>query len=515
MISIFIVEDEAIVALDLKNNLEHLGYSILGIAPSGEDVLEKLKNTKPDLIILDIKLQGALDGIDTAAIINKHYKIPFIFLSAYSDEGIIERAKLVEPYGYIIKPFASNNLRTSIEIAMYRVKMNNELLKLEMQLRQSEKLKAVGNLAGGIAHDFNNILTVILGYTTLIDEKLSLNEDIRSDIDGIRTAALRASSLTKHLLAFSRKQVFNPEFIEMDALIENISKMVSRIIPDNIVLNIISDPESLFVYIDQVQIEQVLLNLVINAKDAMPGGGTLKIQSKLIDLKQKLLVTTGTIPKGNYVTISVTDNGTGISPDIIDHIFDPFFTTKAIQKGTGLGLASVYGIIEQSEGYIDVVSDPDNGSVFRIYLKACNKTNLSSKNLYQGEKENYRGTETILVIEDEDEIRKLIVKILSSNGYRVYESSNPGEAILLSENKSMIYNLLITDIFMPLMNGIQLVERLHTMGKHFETIFISGHENELVESMGIKIDSKNFMSKPFQWEELLANVRSTLDGTED
>lgn len=515
MTSIFIVEDEAVVALDLKNNLEQIGYHILGIAASGENILENLKKIKPDLIIIDIKLQGPLDGIDTADIINKHYKIPFIFLSAYSDEAVIERAKLVEPYGYIIKPFSNNNLRISIEMAMHRVNMNKQLFKLEMQLRQSEKLKAVGNLAGGIAHDFNNILTVILGYTTLIDEKLNLNENIKPEIKGIRTAALRANSLTKHLLTFSRKQILSPDFIEIDILLENISQMVSRIIPENIIYNLICDSESQLVYIDQVQIEQVLLNLVINAKDAMPEGGTLIIQSKLKDLKQKLLVTTGTIPKGKYVCISIEDNGTGISPDIIDLIFDPFFTTKALQKGTGLGLASVYGIVEQSNGYIDVISEPGAGSVFRVYLQAHDTTTIPLKNQHHQKQENFKGTETVLVVEDEDEIRKIIVKILSTNGYRVYEASNPGEAILISENKSMNYDLLITDIFMPLMNGKQLVERLNTMGRKFKTIYISGHVNKLVESMDIKIDSKNFLSKPFQWEELLAKARQTLDGTED
>ncbi|MCK5153200.1 MAG: response regulator, partial [Spirochaetales bacterium] len=327
MINIFLVEDEAIVALDLKNNLERLGYNIIGSATSGEEALAIFEKLKPDLVILDIKLQGPLDGIDTAAIINKRYKIPFIFLSAYSDEGIIERAKHVEPYGYIIKPFGSNNLRTSIEMAIHRVEMKTEVTKLEMQLRQSEKLKAVGNLAGGIAHDFNNILTVILGYATLIDEKLSNNENIESDIEGIRTAALRANSLTRHLLAFSRKQVLNPEFIEINVIIKNISKMIYRLIPENIILNIITDSESQAVYIDQAQIEQVLLNLVINAKDAMPEGGVLDIKSRVLRLKKQLHVTTGTIPKGNYVCISVKDNGTGISSDDINHIFDPFFTT--------------------------------------------------------------------------------------------------------------------------------------------------------------------------------------------
>lgn len=515
MISIFLVEDEAIVALDLKNHLERLGYSVLGSVPSGEEALDLLKELKPDLIIMDIKLQGKLDGIDTAAILNKRYGIPFIILSAYSDEGIIERAKHVEPYGYIIKPYRNNNLRASIEMAMYRAKMKNEVIKLEMQLRQSEKLKAVGNLAGGIAHDFNNILTVILGYTTLIDEKLSLNENIKSDIEGIRTAALRANSLTKHLLAFSRKQVLNPELVEIKVIIENMSRMISRLIPENIKFNIISDYDSQIVFIDQAQIEQVLLNLLLNAKDAMPEGGTLVLKSKITRLEKHLQVTTGTIKKGNYVCISVQDNGSGISYEDFNHIFDPFFTTKPLNKGTGLGLASVYGIIEQSGGYIDVQSEPGKGASFTLYLEASSKSFMKADSTERASKESFKGTESILVVEDQDEIRELVVKMLITNGYQTLESSNPGEAILLSENKDMKFDLLITDVFMPLMNGKQLSERLHSMGKQFKTIFISGYESHTVENTGIDTVSKKYLSKPFQGDDILALVRRTLDGKVD
>lgn len=514
MISIFLVEDEAIVALDLKNNLERLGYTILGTSPSGEEALEKFNSIKPDLIILDIKLQGPLDGIDTAEILNKRFEIPFIFLSAYSDEGIIERAKHVDPFGYIIKPFGSNNLRTTIEMAMHRVEMKSAVVKLEMQLRQSEKLKAVGNLAGGIAHDFNNILTVILGYATLIDEKLSNNENIESDIEGIRSAALRANSLTKHLLAFSRKQVLNPEYVKINVIIENISKMISRIIPENIILTINTDSESQVVYIDQAQIEQVLINLVLNAKDAMSEGGLLDIKTKVIRLDKQLHVTTGTIPKGSYVCLSVKDNGIGISSDDFNHIFDPFFTTKPLYKGTGLGLASVYGIVEQSGGFIDVRSRPGKGALFTIYLGTSDKKILVSNNLEQ-KKENLNGSETIFIVEDDEEIRKLIVNMLNTSGYQIYESSNPGEAILLSENKEMNYDLLLADVFMPLMNGMVLSERLRTMGKKFKTVFISGYESSMVINMGIDINRNNFLSKPFQCIDLLRIVRRTLDGIVD
>ncbi len=515
MINIFLIEDEAIVALDLKTNLERIGYSVIGSVPSGEEALNLLDKLKPDLIITDIKLQGDLDGIDVAEILNKKYGIPFIILSAYSDEGIIERAKHVEPYGYIIKPFGPNNLRASIEMAMYRAKMKIEVNKLELQLRQSEKMKAVGTLAGGIAHDFNNILTVILGYTTLINEKLLLNENINSDIEGIRTAALRANSLTKHLLAFSRKQVLNPDFVTSNFIVENISKMVARLIPENIILSVINNSESQGVFIDQSQIEQVLLNLVINAKDAMPNGGSLVLKSEICHLTEKLLVTTGTVPAGSYICISVKDNGTGISAEDYNHIFDPFFTTKSLHKGTGLGLASVYGIIKQSGGYIDVISESGKGSEFIVYLEISNKSAPISDIITKEEKAGLRGTETVLVVEDDEEIRKLIVKLLNVNGYEVIESSNPGEAILLSENKEISFDLLITDVFMPLMNGKRLSDRLKEMGKHFLTVFISGYEDKKVIKLGINTNSKKYLSKPFQWMELLSIVRLTLDGKID
>jgi len=512
MISILIVEDESVVALDLKKNLERIGYSVSNTVSSGEEVLKKLKLQKPDLIILDIKLRGKLDGIETAGIINKQYGIPFIILSAYSDDRIIERAKSVEPYGYIIKPFGINNLRASIEMAMYRAKMKSEVIKLEAQLRQSEKMKAVGTLAGGIAHDFNNILTVILGYTTLADEKILNRENISADIAGIRTAALRANSLTKHLLAFSRKQILNPEYVEADNIVGNISRMVTRIVPENILLSVIPNAENQLIFIDKAQLEQVVLNLILNAKDAMKNGGSLVLSSHIVCLEKDKVVTTGSIPKGNYITISIKDDGIGISQEDMEHIFDPFFTTKSLHEGTGLGLSTVYGIIKQSSGYIDVASKINEGTKFTIYLEASSKVNVEEIHLQNKSTNNYKGTETIFVVEDEEEIRKLIIKMLNSNGYQTVEASNPGEALLICENKNIFFDLLLTDVFLPLMSGHQLSKRLNGQGKNFKTIYISGYENKMVKNMGVDTGSENFLAKPFQWAELLALVRHTLDG---
>jgi len=512
MISILIVEDESVVALDLKKNLERIGYSVIATVSSGAEVLEKLQLEKPDLIILDIKLRGKLDGIEIAGIINIQYGIPFIFLSAYSDERIIERAKCVEPYGYIIKPFGINNLRASIEIAMYRAKMKSEVITLEAQLRQSEKMKAVGTLAGGIAHDFNNILTVILGYATLADEKILNRENISTEIAGIRTAALRANSLTKHLLAFSHKQILNPEYVETDNIVGNISRMVTRIIPENISLSVIPNAENQLIFIDKAQIEQVVLNLILNAKDAMKTGGSLVLSSQIVCLEKTKIVTTGRIPKGNYITISIKDDGIGISQEDLDHIFDPFFTTKSLHEGTGLGLSTVYGIIEQSSGYIDVSSKINEGTQFTIYLESSSKVNVKEIHLQDKSTNNYKGTETIFVVEDDGEIRKIIIKMLNLNGYQTVEASNPGEALLICENKNIIFDLLITDVFLPLMNGHQLSERLNGQGKKFKTIYISGYENKMVKNMGVDTGSDIFLAKPFQWAELLALVRHTLDG---
>ncbi len=512
MISILIVEDESVVALDLKKNLERIGYSVIATVSSGAGVLEKLQLEKPDLIILDIKLRGKLDGIEIAGIINIQYGIPFIFLSAYSDERIIERAKCVEPYGYIIKPFGINNLRASIEIAMYRAKMKSEVITLEAQLRQSEKMKAVGTLAGGIAHDFNNILTVILGYATLADEKILNRENISTEIAGIRTAALRANSLTKHLLAFSRKQILNPEYVETDNIVGNISRMVTRIIPENISLSVIPNAENQLIFIDKAQIEQVVLNLILNAKDAMKTGGSLVLSSQIVCLEKTKVVTTGRIPKGNYITISIKDDGIGISQEDLEHIFDPFFTTKSLHEGTGLGLSTVYGIIEQSSGYIDVSSKINEGTQFTIYLESSSKGNVKEIHLQDKSTNNYKGTETIFVVEDDGEIRKIIIKMLNLNGYQTVEASNPGEALLICENKNIIFDLLITDVFLPLMNGHQLSERLNGQGKKFKTIYISGYENKMVKNMGVDTGSDIFLAKPFQWAELLALVRHTLDG---
>ncbi|MBN2656434.1 MAG: response regulator [Spirochaetales bacterium] len=606
--SILIVEDEAIVSLDLSMLLENAGYEINRVCQSSDDLfLDFEKYPRPDLILMDINIKGILDGLDSSLKIKELYDIPVIFLTAYADKITLEKAKNSYPYGYIIKPYDKRRLLVIIEMALNIIDLEEKLkerealfvstfdsiddaviicdkeniikymnpashkltgpgdfanrlfdevfpldysvnrqrgdfrdfegnirtleikqtflrgnlrnqgtsvrilsditlqLYLETQLRESHKMEAVGRLAGGVAHDFNNLLTVIMGYCSLILDNTALMDaepSLENDIKGIQQTSKKAVKLTKQLLTFSENQVHNPRNIDLNSIIIDLERIFDRMVPDLIELEIGLTGSDTIISIDPVQMEQILINLVVNSRDAIIGSGKIKISTEVVQIDRKTFLRSGELPAGIYVKISVEDNGSGIPAEIQSMIFEPFFSTKG-GKGIGLGLSTVYGIIQHSGGYIDLKSSVGSGTVFDLYFARQESVN-PGKSDGKRSAVNDLGNESVLVVEEDDFVRSIMVRILRNKKYNVTDTGYAGEALLLCEKRNRPFDLLVTDLFMPLISGEELSERISIFSPSLKTIFTS-----TAHVGNSKLD--HFIQKPFDPDDFSVLVRKCLD----
>ncbi|HXT19474.1 MAG TPA: ATP-binding protein [Thermoanaerobaculia bacterium] len=380
---------------------------------------------------------------------------------------------------------------------------------LEEQLLQAQKIEAVGQLAGGVAHDFNNLLTVILGYCELAELRVEESAGVRGDLGEIRRAAARAASLTRQLLAFSRKQVLQPEVVFPNDEVRELEPMLRRLIGENVELSTALAPNAGRVLVDRNQLHQVLVNLLVNARDAMPNGGKLLVETKNRELDDEYArVHPGARP-GSYVMIAVSDTGTGMDESVKSRIFEPFFTTKERGKGTGLGLSMVYGLVKQSGGYIWVYSEPGHGTTFKLFLPRVDST-AEARHGTEPVHEELTGTESVLVAEDEEVVRGLVVRLLQLRGYHVLEADH-GEAALDAAEIAGDLHLLITDVVMPDMNGRDLADRLLRRRPGLKVLFISGYTDDSIVSHGVLDPGVELLEKPFTAEVLARRVREILD----
>src|SRR5262249_6414474 len=380
---------------------------------------------------------------------------------------------------------------------------------LEEQLRQSQKMEAIGQLAGGVAHDFNNLLTAILGYSDLLLSQLNPSDSLCTDIEEIKRAGERASSLTKQLLAFSRKQILQPRVLELNETVADTDKMLQRLIGEDIELVISLDPALGRVKADPGQIEQILLNLAVNARDAMPEGGKLTIETANVDLDQAYARDHVAVQAGPYVMLAVSDTGCGMSSEVQAQIFEPFFTTKDQGKGTGLGLSTVYGIVKQSGGHIEVKSELGRGTSFQIYLPAVAEPADPLSKLRAGPP-IVRGTETILLVEADALVRNLAREILTALGYRVLAATDGFEALRVQAQEQGPIHLLVTDVLMPHMNGPQLAKRLQQVLPDIGVLFLSGYTADAAVRQGLRAEAA-FLQKPFSPDALARKTRDVLD----
>ena len=381
---------------------------------------------------------------------------------------------------------------------------------LEKQLSMAAKMEAVGRLSGGIAHDFNNLLGVIIGYSQVLRRKLDPNSPLKEHAEEVEKAANRAVSLTRQLLAFSRQQILTLAVVDLNSLVSDMQKMLPRLIGEDVVVDIDLDPLLGRIKADQGQIEQVVMNLAVNARDAMPNGGKVQIETGNREFDELYCSEHPGAKPGRYVMLAMTDTGAGMTPETLAHIFEPFFTTKEVGKGTGLGLATVYGIVKQSGGYIWVDSAPGIGSSFQIYLPRVEEN--VSKTAADVPTDNLRGTETILLVEDADALRKLARSFLTEHGFQVIVASNGEEALRVAEKHGRPVDLLVTDVVMPGMNGRALADRLLIKQPKLKVLYISGYTDSFIAGHGVLEEGTFLLHKPFTEEVLIRKVRDVLDG---
>ncbi|MGA9770646.1 MAG: response regulator [Blastocatellia bacterium] len=382
--------------------------------------------------------------------------------------------------------------------------------RLEEQLLQSQKMESIGRLAGGVAHDFNNLLTAIIGYSQLLLRRLDKNDPSFPEVEEIMKSGQSAAALTSQLLAFSRKQVVQPQVLDLNTIVANIEKMLRRLIGEDVELTTMLEPQLVSIKADPNHIEQILLNLAVNARDAMPEGGKLMIETANVYLDESYANQHIGAEAGRYVMLAVSDTGIGMNKQTQSQIFEPFFTTKEKGKGTGLGLSTVYGIVKQSEGNIWVYSEPGHGTIFKVYLPQCDESvdpSCSNETLSRA----VGGSETVLLVEDERAVRKLTRKILEESGYQVLEATHADEAVTISNDHEGAIHMMITDMVMPHTNGHDLAERLSALRPEMKLLYMSGYtENRAIDKI-LKNQAIAFLEKPFSVEGLLNKVRNVLN----
>lgn len=393
-----------------------------------------------------------------------------------------------------------------------RKQAEDEKIKLESQLRQAQKMESIGRLAGGVAHDFNNMLCVILGYTELLKTKWPADHAFLDDLSIIEKAAIHARDITHQLLAFSRKQIIQPKPIQLNQLITDTIKTLPRLIGEDIDLRFYPGKNLWKINFDPTQIDQILINLSVNSRDAMPNGGNLTIETSNIEIDEFFCRNHVESTIGQFVRLTVSDTGIGMNAETLSHIYEPFFTTKEFGKGTGLGLATVYGIVKQNGGFINVYSESGQGTVFHVYLPRMKDEDNAPK--IEETAPARTGSENVLLVEDNDLVRSMASKMLESLGYTVYASENPMKALAFCETSHSPIDLLITDVIMPDMSGVELHNKIATLQPTIKVLFISGYTANVIAHRGVLDEGVHYLPKPFNRNELAQKVKEALSGTE-
>jgi PAS domain S-box-containing protein len=636
MARILIVEDETIVAMDIAATLRRLQYEVVGMVGTGAAAIESAQSKKPDLILMDIRLKGAMDGIEAASIIQRQNPTPIVFLTAHADVDTLERAKAASPYGYLVKPFDESALHRTLEIALQRVATDKagredaldalwhseerfrlivdaikgyalfiidlegriaswntgaermtgfsaedvlgksvtvlrppdavaedleplfarirrdgsaewddvgikrdgsrylphvyctsmlnragevigyvsvtrdvtEQRNLEAQLAQAQKLESLGQLAGGVAHDFNNMLMVIFARCEMLLRQLP-SEKHRQFVADIRSAAMKNRDLTQQLLAAARQQVLEPQDVNLNDVITSAIQLLAPTLGEQITIQSQTESSLWSVYADAGKLHQVLLNLAINARDAMPRGGTLTIESRNVQVDSAYARQHIGLHADDYVALIVSDTGSGIPREVRDRIYDPFFTTKEAGRGTGLGLAVVRGIVEQTGGLIWMYSEEGRGTTFKIFFPRHAAS--VPREVDAEEEAPRRGRETILLVEDEELLRSILRETLEEQGYQVLEARTPPEALLISDRFTDPIQLMLTDVIMPGMTGRQLAEVMVQTRPQIRIIFMSGYSsNAVMNHTALPLDVR-YLEKPIMTNVLLRAIRATLD----
>jgi len=507
---VLIVEDSASDAELMLRALRQGGFEVVQERVQTADAMRAALARQPwDVVLSDYSLPhfdapGALAVVRATA-----PDLPFIVVSGSVGEDTAVAVMQAGADDYIMKD-RLQRLAPAVTRAVEGAAVRQERHQLEEQLQHSQRMEAVGRLAGGIAHDFNNVLTAVLGSIELLLLDAPTDRPHREELDVIRDAATRARDLIRQLLAFSARQVLQPMVVDLNRLVKDIAKMLRRLIGEDIVLETALAPGLGAVRVDTGQIEQVLVNLAVNARDAMPQGGRLTIETGNVEVDGTRAPPVQGVATGRYVRLQVSDNGAGMDVEVQAHLFEPFFTTKPRGKGTGLGLATVYGIVRQSGGHIGVESTPGRGATFRIYLPRVDAP-LDPTGEPHPVAAPAAGNETVVLAEDERLVRVLAQKVLERAGYRVLVAAGGAEALALAERNDGPIHLLLTDVVMPEMTGRELARRLTSLRPGLRVLYMSGYADEAVAQHGVLDPGTAFLQKPFTPEALAKKVRGVLD----
>ncbi len=469
-------------------------------------------------------LRGSLSALSqTFGVLSKVVQHPLTNGAAYeievpSNRGLISSARNAYHWIFAARSTAEELRRTHVELHQRCIELEREIevrsraeterVRLEKQLRQAQKMEAVGRLAGGVAHDFNNLLSVILSNASLVLEDLEPMNPLRTDIEEIKKAGDRAADLTKQLLAFSRQQVLEPKVLDLNEVVRGMDKMIRRLVGEDVEVFTTARPDLGRIKADPGHIEQVILNLAVNARDAMPRGGRLTMETGNAELDETYAAEHVGVTPGAYVMLAVSDTGIGMDKATQDRIFEPFFTTKAKGKGTGLGLSTVFGIVQQSGGSIWVYSEPNQGTTFKVFLPLTNEVEQPVTPVRLG---SLRGSETVLLVEDDDQVRAVALGILSRNGYRILEGRNANEALQLSARHEGPIELLLTDVVMPHMSGSELADKLVEGRPDTRVLYMSGYTDEAIVHHRVVAPGVTLLQKPLTPEGLLRKVREVLE----
>ena len=508
---VLIIEDSDDDAAMVLRELKRANYDIEFKRVDSADSLKSLAASQNwDLLISDFSMPG-FSGVDALKLVRSMgCDAPFIFVSGTMGEDTAVAALKDGAQDYIIKTNLKR-LVPAVQRELREAEEHRQRKRLEQHVLQLQKFEAIGRLAGGVAHDFNNLLGVILGQSEILLQR-SRDPGITHGLEMILQSARRGASLTRQLLAFGRRQMLEPKVLNLNAVLADVEKLLQRVIGEDIELDFQTHAKIGSVRADPGQLEQVIVNLAANARDAMMAGGKLTIATSNVDLDEAYVDRRAVVPPGRYVQLVVSDTGCGMDRETQSHIFEPFFTTKEQGKGTGLGLATVYGIVKQSGGYIWVYSEPGHGTTFKIYLPLVEAAGESLRHVEPSEKLP-RGSETILVVEDDSSLREVTGEFLKSSGYTVIAAESPDQALHLAQSHNGPIDFLLTDVILPKMNGRELAARIGAARPSIKVLYVSGYADGIVRdgSHGPLQEGLAFLQKPCSRGELTRKVREILD----
>lgn len=507
-LNVLLIEDSFDDAILLVEELKSAGFNPKWKRVDNERDFRANLRSELDLIFSDFTLPQFSVNRALEILHENRLEVPFIIVSGTIGEERAVDSMKAGATDYVIKD-RIERLGPVVERALHEARNRAERKNLEQQLLQAQKMESVGQLAGGVAHDFNNLLTVIQGHASLLLTHPTLDNAGQESVEQIALAAERAATLTRQLLTFSRKQVMQSRCLDLNEVVGGVTKMLTRILGEDVHLQVHYGSRSPFIQGDAGMIEQVLMNLAVNARDAMPRGGHLTIRTEDEPVDAEYVALNPHAILGNYVCLSVNDTGCGIPPEILPRIFEPFFTTKGVGKGTGLGLATVYGIVHQHKGWVSVYSEVGQGTVFRIYLPASEAGETARPT--HKEQDVRGGDETILLVEDEAPVRALVRNVLERYGYKVIEADS-GRVALETWDRHREAALVLTDMVMPGgMTGRELGQQLHSYNPSLPVIYTSGYSADVVGKDFALVEGENFLQKPYAPRKLLLAIREALD----